>query len=686
MIKLMVVLVILVFCMGLLAEAGEQTILQAEDHLKQVSVGSPQVSPDGQWILYSVSGYCVKEKSAYSDLFLQPFSGGSPRQLTHTPSSESDYTWSPDGKQIAFCAKREGDAESQIYILPVNGGEARRLTTLATGASSPTWSPDGKTMAFCSTLGELYTAEQKEAFGSVRYLMHPRYHHLGKGWDSGKRQRLFVVSAQGGEPIQLTDGACADEGDHSLVWRSDSRALAFVSNRSPEWWNTIDTDIYQVDVVSKEMKRLTVNPGPDHSPSYSPDGKWLACRSSYEYNYESEDYKIQVQPVGGGEAKVLTTKLDRNVTSISWSPDSCGLYFSASSEGRSNIQYVTLAQPDHFVDVTTGQNNLHGWKVAGKGRFAMIRSTDTCPGELYTLEKGQFKRLTTAAEAPFKAYTRQPSEEIWLKAEDGTRVQGWLIKPLGYQEGQKVPLILSIHGGPHGMSSPGFRFDSQLYAHHGFAVLYTNPRGSDGYGQQFKDVIVEDWGEKPMADLMMFVDYVIDKGIADPVKLAVTGGSYGGYMTNWIITHSHRFAAAVSVAGLYNMTSFWGTTDEQFFVEKEMAGMPWTKREVYIKNSPIWYSDQLKTPTMVIHGNDDWRVRPEQGEQLFTALQKMGVPSVYANFPGEQHGIRGKANRTLYNQLMLEWFEHWLMGKPVKLATYVKPIPYSYPPKSSEQK
>jgi len=668
------------------AEDAVAPVFQAEDHLKQVTVGAPRVSPDGQWILYSLSAYCAQAKAPTSDLFLIPFAGGTPRQLTHSAAPESGYSWSPDSRSIAFSAKRDGDSKAQIYILPMHGGEAWRLTSLDAGASSPLWSPDGKTLAFHSSGGELYTPEQKEAFGPVRYVMHPRFYHLGRGWDDGKRQRIFVIPAQGGTAVQLTDGACSDEGDHSMVWRRDSKALAFVSNRSPEWWNTIDTDIYQVDVASKELKRLTRNPGPDHSPGYSPDGKWLAWRSSFEYNYESEDYKIQVQPVAGGDVRTLITRLDRGVDSSIWAPDSRGLYFSAPGDGRSNIQYVSLAQPERWVDITRGQNNLYGWEVDATGRLAMIRSSDTCPGEIHTFAAGRFKRLTMAAEEPFKAYQRLPSEEIWLSAVDGSRVQGWLIRPLGYAPGRKVPLILSIHGGPHGMSAPVFRFEFQFFAHHGFAVLYTNPHGSDGYGQKFKDGIAEDWGTKPMADLMMFVDHVIGEGIADPAKLAVTGGSYGGYMTNWLITHSDRFAAAVSVAGLYNMTSFWGTTDEQFFAEKEMAGLPWQKKDVYLRNSPIWYSQSLKTPTMVIHGADDWRVRPEQGEQLFSALQKMGVPSVYVNFPEEQHGVRGRTNRTLYHRLLLEWFEHWLLGKEVKLATYLRPIPYVYPPRSSEKK
>jgi dipeptidyl aminopeptidase/acylaminoacyl peptidase len=274
-----------------------------------------------------------------------------------------------------------------------------------------------------------------------------------------------------------------------------------------------------------------------------------------------------------------------------------------------------------------------------------------------------------------------PSEEIWIDTEDGARVQGWLIRPIGYEEGTGVPMILSIHGGPHGMSTPSVRFDFQLWANHGFAVLYTNPRGSDGYGQAFADAIHEDWHTLPFADLMAFVDRIVEMGVADPNALAVTGGSYGGYMTNWIIGQTDRFASAVSSAGLSNMVSFFGTTDEQFFAEKEMAGVPWESPEVYLSNSPLWAAESLSTPTMVLHGTDDWRVRPEQGVQLFLALQKEGVPSVYVEFPDEQHGVKKPGHRVLRQRLRLEWFEHWLKGEPATLATYIRPRAYVHPPR-----
>jgi dipeptidyl aminopeptidase/acylaminoacyl peptidase len=681
-----IILIILVTFLSPFTQANDQKILKPQDHLKQVRVGSAKVSPDGKWILYSISKYCFKREKRVGDLYLVPFNGGKSKRLTATPGSEGGYNWNPDSKKVVFSAKREGDEKNQIYIIDIRGGEAQRLTNLKSGASRPQWSPDEKWIAFTSSVGEIYTPEQKKAFNDVRYYKRLRYYHLGRGWDTGKRNRIFVVPARGGEVKQLTKGECADEGDHSFSWHPNSEEIVYVSNRSPEWWNTIDTDLFTVNIKNTKITRLTENPGPDHSPVFSPDGKWLAYRSSYEYNYESENYKIHIMPAQGGPTKALTSSLDRNVRTIAWDTGSTGLYFTASSMGNRNLQFVAIKKPEFFQKVTTGRHLISGLQVVGKNRFAFIMTTDVMPREIFTMVRGKLVQVTKAATKAYEGYKILPSEEITIDADDGTPLQGWLIKPLGYKKGERIPMLLHIHGGPHGMYSPSFRFEYQLYAHHGIAILYTNPRGSDGYGQAFADVIHEDWGTKPFSDVMRFVDHLTKMGVADPDRLAVKGGSYGGYMTNWVITHTDRFAAAVSVAGLSNMTSFFGSTDEQFFAEKEMAGVPWEKKEVYLKNSPIWYAANLKTPTMVIHGDIDWRVRTEQAEQIFAALQKMGAPSVYVNFPNQQHGVRGTKHRTLYFQLIVEWLEHWLKGKPVKLAEYIKPRAYQHPPKSAEKK
>ena len=661
------------------AYATEKPILEPADEKGLVKVGAPQVSPDGKWVAYSVSRYCSESEKRVGDIFLVSFTGGEPRQLTSSGGAESGYSWSPDSSTVVFAAKRDDDEKSQLYAIKIDGGEARRLTNQETGASAPWWSPDGRLIAFTSTVGELHTEEQREAFGDVRYAMHPRFYHLGRGWDDGSRKRIFVIPAEGGEARQLTDGECADEGDHSMKWSPDSKEIAYVSNRSPEWWNTIDTNIFVVDVGSGENRQLTTNVGPDHSPVYSPDGTWIAHRASYEYNYESENYKIHLVPRTGGEARVLTASLDRGVRAIAWAPGSDRIYFTASIDGSRDLQWVGVDQPERFHDVTTGLN-ISRFQVVDDQRFVFHAPTDVRPTEIYSLVGGEQRQLTSEASTWWKDRAVSPSEEIWIETADGARVQGWLIRPVGYQEGTRAPMILSIHGGPHGMSTTSFRFDFQLWANHGYAVLYTNPRGSDGYGQAFADAIHQDWHTLPFADLMAFVDHVVEMGVADPEALAVTGGSYGGYMTNWIIGHTDRFASAVSSAGLSNMVSFFGTTDEQFFSEKEMAGLPWRSRETHLSNSPLWAADNFSTPTMVLHGNNDWRVRPEQGVQLFLALQKVGVPSVYVNFPDEQHGLKQPDHRVLRHQLTLEWFDHWVKGEPVELATYITPRAYIHLP------
>jgi len=667
-----------------LIDAAEPPALTPADELGLVSVGAPEVSPDGMWVAYSVSRYCSESEKRVGDIFLVPFAGGAPRQLTNASGVETGYSWSPDSSTVAFAAERDDDQKSQVYAIRIDGGEARRITDLETGAKDPRWSPDGKLIAFTSSVGELHTEEQREAFGDVLYAVHPRFYHLGRGWDDGSRKRIFVVPAEGGEARQLTDGECADEGDHSWAWSPDSTEIVYVSNRSPEWWNTIDTNIYVVDIASGESRQLTTNVGPDHSPVFSPDGKYIAHRASYEYNYESENYKIHVVPRNGGEARVLTRALDRNVRAIAWGPASQRIYFTASSHGARNLHWVAIDQADEFHDVTTGANQIFRFRVVDTDRFVLHASTDVIPTEVWTLINGEQRQLTREASAWWADRQVSPSEEIWIESTDGARVQGWLIKPVGYEKGSRVPLILNIHGGPHGMYSPSFRFDYQLLANHGYAVLYTNPRGSDGYGQAFADAIHGDWHTKPMADLMAFVDHVVEMGVAEPEALGVTGGSYGGYMTNWIIGHTDRFAAAISSAGLSNMVSFSGTTDEQFFSEKEMGGVPWESRETHLSNSPLWAAESFRTPTMVLHGSDDWRVRPEQGVQLFVALQKEGVPSVYVEFPGEQHGLKEPEHRVLQYRLKLEWFDHWLQDEPVSLATYITPREYVHPPQPEQ--
>jgi len=656
-------LVLVLLISGFLAAAAEKRPIGFDDMHAFKAVGSPVLSPDGSMIAYTVGYYSSEQKQQFSDIYLMAADGGQVRRLTSHPAVESGISWSPGGKEIAFSAVREGK-KSQIYVISVGGGEAVKLTDLESGASSPSWSPDGKWIAFYSSLGQKYGEAFQKELGDVRFLTHLRYYH-NRNWDDGSRQRVFAVPADGSAvPRQLTDGECADEGDHSMTWSPDSRAIAFVSNRDPEWWNSIDTNIFSVTVPEGKIAQLTSNRGPDHSPLYSPDGTRIAWRSIFTYNYESENYKVVAAARDGSGAKTLTAPLDRSVDSFIWSPDGKTIHFLYGSEGVTHIQSVPAAGGP-FNPVLTARHVLSGMTLSPDGKIIYCRRGDDLRQmEIHSIRAGSLQKLTAVNDDISDRFIAQPVEEIWFRSPDGARVQGWVIKPVGFQAGKKYPLILSIHGGPHGMSSIAWNYTNQLWAAHGYVVLYTNPRASLGYGEKFSRDIWQDWGGRCYQDVMAGIDQVIKLGFVDPKRMGVTGGSFGGYMTNWIVGHTNRFAAAITVAGLSNLTSFYGTTDEQFFPEAEFKGAPWEQREAYLKHSPIWYAENFRTPTMIIHGEFDFRVRTEQAEQMFTALQKKKVPSVYAWFPDEGHGVRRPDHRMLYNKMMLDWFGHFLKGEP----------------------
>jgi dipeptidyl aminopeptidase/acylaminoacyl peptidase len=690
---LLLVLVIVFLGLSLPGLAGEQKRAVTVDDMHSFkSVENPVVSPDGKKIAFTVSCYpsargaymlrksvCVGfyspqgecasimtssqgKKKKFSDIYIMDIDGKNMRKLTAHPAVEKGISWGPDSRKIAFSADREGE-NSQIYIIDITGGEAEKRTDISSGASDPQWSPDGKWIAFYSPVGQLYSEEFKKELGDVRYITRLRYYHV-KTWDDGKRKRIFVVPSDGkGKPVQLTSGECADEGDHSMTWSPDSKEIAFVSNRDPEWWNSINTDVYTVSVPEGKIKQITTNRGPDHSPAYSPDGKYIAFRSIFTYNYESENYKVVAAKRDGQLAgKVLTGKLDRSIRRFKWGPDSKKIYFLYGSHGVYNIKAVPV-QGGEFQDTMVGRYVIRGWDVTPGGKtFIVLKGDDVNQNELYSY-RNKWKKLTAFNDPIMKQFYTQPVEEIWVQSEDDAKIQAWIIKPVGFEKGKKYPMILSIHGGPHGMSSIGYRFYFQLLAANGYVVVYSNPRASLGYGEKFSRQIWEEWGGLCYRDLMRVTDAVLELGFVDEKQMGVTGGSFGGYMTNWIVGQNQRFAAAVTSAGLSNLTSFYGTTDEQFFPETEFKGAPWENSKIYVKHSPIWYAKNFKTPTMVIHGQNDFRVRTEQAEQMFTALQKQKVPSVYVWFPNEGHGVRKPVHRKLYYKMILDWFDHFLKGK-----------------------
>lgn len=676
--KSVLLFVSLLFLMSsVFLSAGQKRAITIDDMYRFKSVGSPVISPDGKLVAFTMSYYTTGEEiTRCGDIWVMDIDGKNMRKLTAHPAVESGVSWSPDSTRIAFSARRN-DKKSQIYIINISGGEADQLTTIKTGASNPLWSPDGKWIAFYSNVGQLYSDEFKKELGDVRYITHLRYYHV-RSWDDGERRRIFAVPVEGGkDPIQLTKGECADEGDNSMAWAPDSKEIAFVSNRDPQWWNSIDTNIYTVSVPEGKIAQVTVNRGPDHSPAYSPDGKYLAFRSIFTYNYESENYKIVVRKRGGEEkGKPLTTALDQTVREFKWSPDSKTIFFRYAYNGLYNIKSVPVSGGS-FKDVVTGRFVISSWDVAKDGKtFVVSKSDDISQTELFSFRK-KWKKLTGFNDAFMAQLHTMPVEELWVQSENEFKIQTWIIKPVGFETGKKYPMVLSIHGGPHGMYTIMYRSYFQYLAANGYVVVYSNPRASLGYGETFSRQVWQEWGGLGYRDLMRVTDAVIKLGFVDEKRMGVTGGSYGGYMTNWIIGQTDRFAAAITSAGISNLTSFYGTTDEQFFPEAEYKGTPYDQKELYIKHSPIWYAKNFKTPTMIIHGQYDFRVRLEQAEQMFTALQKQNVPSVYVYFPDEGHGVRKPVHRKLYYRVILDWFDRFLKGKPSHFLKNAKDHAYA---------
>lgn len=649
--------------------------LTVTDCLKEINVGNPAISPNGKMVAFTVSFYDETREKRLSDIYVMNISGQNQRRLTTHPSTERDIAWSPDSRKIAFSAKRDGK-KSQIYVIRIAGGEAEKITDIASGASGPQWSPNGKWISFYSSIGRLFSDDLQKTLGDVKMYTRLRYYHY-RYWDSGKRKRIFVIPSDGKrEPIQLTDGECSDEGDNSKQWSPDSKEIVFVSNRDPQWWNSIDTNIFTVTVPGKQLRQITTNRGPDHSPAYSPNGRHIACRSIFTYNYESENYKVVVMGRDGKNPRALTEKLDRSVRSFFWRPDSRSILFLYGHHGTHRIKSVPVAGGT-FSPFITGKNIIYGWDLSRDGKSMVLRrGDDRSLLELY-LYRTQLRKLTHFNDSFVRSFYLQPVEEIWVESDKGFKVQGWIIKPVGFQKDKKYPMVLSIHGGPHGMSSIGYRFFFQLLASNGYVVVYSNPRASLGYGEEFSRQIWEDWGGIAYRDVMNVVDHVVKKGYVDESKMGVMGGSFGGYMTNWIVGQTDRFAAAATHAGLSNLVSFYGTTDEQFFPEAEFKGAPWENRITYLKHSPIWHARSFKTPTLITQGENDYRVRSEQSEQMFTALQKMNVPSAYVYFPDEGHGIRGIKHRILYYRVRMDWFNHFLKGEPLKIITLKENVPVS---------
>ncbi len=660
--------------------------MTVDDLLGVKSVSDPQVSPGGGRVVYVVSEIDRASNKSNSSLWMVGASGGEPSRLTSAPGTNNHPRWSPDGKTIAFTSSRGGS--SQVWLLPLDGGEAQVLTKLPIDASGPLWSPSGDQIAFTAevypgkTVDET-AAKDKEVEASksnARVYDRLMIRHW-TAWDEKKRSHLFVADAKTGEAKDLTPKLEVNTppapfgGSNDYAWSPDGKELAFTAEPLKDSaWST-NTDLWTVPVDGGEPKNLTAdNPGADSQPSYSPDGGWIAFVRQTRAGFEADQWVLTLYNRKTNHIGEVTRTLDRSIGSFVWSGplgftaviDEGGtepiIEFTAdveSAEGGFNVHVGKYEKR-----VTGGMNS--GLQAGfGSKPIIYLHSTADRPGEVYKANRdgsGQ-TRLTRHNEGLVAGLDLARAESFTFKGADDDDVSGWLIKPPKFDAGKKYPVLLLIHGGPQGAWHDEWhaRWNYQMFASPGFAVVAVNPRGSTGYGQKFTDQISKDWTGRVYEDLIKGLDHALKTySFLDSGKIGAAGGSYGGFMVNWIAGHSDRFKALVSHAGVFDLESMYGTSEELWFTEWEFGGPPWKHPEIYREQSPSTFAGNFKTPTLVTHGALDFRVPDAQGLGMFTCLQRQGVPSRYVFFPDEGHWILKPANRVVWWGEMLGWLEKYL--------------------------
>ena len=658
---------------------SERRPITAEDLLALPVAGDPQMAPDGSQIAYTLT-VVDRDANAYrTHLWLVSAAGGEPRQLTTARARETGPRWSPDGAHIAFVSDRAGD--KQVWVIPVAGGEARALTTGKLAPSDLSWAPDGRALAF---VGKPPLPAESREESDVRVISRLRYKGDGEGFWDGRWKQIFIVPLAGGEARAVTQGDC----DHlSPAWSPDGRFLAYTANPDPNADMTNVTDVWVVPADGPgEPRRLTRGLGPAQSPVWSPDGARVAYVGHVNPCWGASNWQVWTVPADGGDARSLSADTDRSVGhhiatdmrvhppsgGITWSPDGRRLFFMLTDGGSTQI--VSIAAEGGAVrPETRGEHELIGCSLDGRAlRLACVESVALSPGEIACGDiggGGPLRRLTGHAGPLLRTIALASPERFEFASVDGWTVEGWVLRPRAADSG-RVPTILEIHGGPHAAYGNAFFHEMQLLAAQEYGVVYMNPRGSQGYGERFTAATRHDWGGKDYEDLMRGLDHALaSHAWIDPERLGVAGGSYGGFMTNWIIGHTDRFRAAVTMRSISNSASQWGTSDLAYMKGFwEYPGEPWEAPEFYRERSPITYAPRMKTPTLILHSENDYRCPMEQGEQLFMALRTQGVPTLFVRFPNESHDLsrNGQPKHRMERlRHILAWFRtHLAAGAP----------------------
>jgi dipeptidyl aminopeptidase/acylaminoacyl peptidase len=653
--------------------------ITVDDFFQIRDVAQPELSPDVQWVAYSVRTRMLKEDKSEQRLWMVSTHGGDPIPMTAEGVSSSHPRWSPDGRYLAFLSARNG-GKNQIWLLDRRGGEAERLTEVAQGVNDFEWSPDSARLVLIlqdPKPEDLEAAKDKDKDKDKDkppakpktpppfVIDRLQFKEDNAGYLDRRRDHLYVFDVGSKKSTQVTSG---DFDDTEPAWSPDGKSLAFTSNRStPDPDRNYNSDIWVVAADNTDkgarLTQVTTNPGPDRQPAWSPDGKWITYITETDVKamiYAT--HHLAIAPSTGGEAKVLTLAFDRSVRRPRFSPDGRSIYFIADDDGTQNLFRIPATGGEVSRPIG-GPLSVAYYSPGKDGAIAAQISSLDRPDEIFLFSDNKLTRLTKTNDALFAQLRLAQVDYVHFKSKDGTSVAGYLYKPLDYTPGKKVPTLLNPHGGPVGQYSASFYHLAQLYAANGYAVLLPNPRGSSGYGQKFCQAIFADWGNKDYQDDMAMVDYAIVQGIADPDKLGVGGWSYGGMSTDFIIEQTTRFKAAISGAGIALMTSGFGHDQYQkdYFYE---LGYPWENKAVWEKVSPFYRVNNITTPTLFMGGDIDWNVPVIGGEQMYEALKSLGRTTELVVYPGEHHGLTMPSHLKDRLERNLAWYAHYVKGDP----------------------
>lgn len=646
-------------------------LLTVDDLFQLKEVEDPQPSPEGKWVAYTVTTIDLKEDKSETRVWMIPPAGGEAIPLTARGSSARRPRWSPDGKYLAFLAARN-EGKTQVWLLNRNGGEAQQFTEVIQGIQSYEWSPDGSRLALVirdPKPDEVAAAEKESKEKKAKPKTPPpwvidrlQFKQDFVGYLDRRRTHLFLFELASKKLTPLTSG---DFDDSQPAWSPDGKFIAFVSQRDVDPDTTYTTDIWRVAADSpdpeKTLVRLTSSPGQHRAPAWSPDGKWIAFVSATDVQaivYATNH--LALIPSAGGAARLLTEKLDRNVSSPRFSPDAKWIYFLLEDSGEQHLARVA-ATGGEVERPIAGQRSVQAFALGKDGTPVALVSGPHLPGEVFLPEGNTLRQLTSTNDAFLAPIRLAEVEEIHFRSQDGTPIEGFLFKPPDFQPGTRYPTLLRIHGGPVSQYDYGFNSEAQLFAAHGYVVVAVNPRGSSGYGQPFSQAIWRDWGNKDSEDVLAGVDYVIEKGYADPDRLGVGGWSYGGILTNYVITKTHRFQAAISGASEVLYVSNYGHDHYQKWWENEL-GLPWKNRELWEKLSPYNAVEKIVTPTLIMGGEKDWNVPVMNSEQLYQALKRLGRETQLVVYPGEFHGIQTPSYQKDRYERFLAWYDRYVKG------------------------